>query len=353
MADGPGGDRTERATPRRREEARRKGQVARSEEVTSTFVLLAGISLILGGAGHMGRVLQANSAYLFRHAHALCADSPGALAEMIGANARILLTAMAPLLVGVFVVGMAGNLLQVGFHVSAEALAFNAGKLNPVTGLKKFFGKRPLFDLVKNLAKVGLISLVSWAVVSGLTHDFASSPLLPLESITGLGRAALARLLYVLLAMLAVLAVADWIFQKRQYEENLKMSKTEVRQEHKDLEGDPQIKARIRGIQFETARRRMLAAVPKADVVVTNPDHFAVALAYQPGEPAPRVLAKGRNHLAQTIKRIARDSRVPVLENRPLARALYRAVKVGGFIPESLYQAVAEVLAYVYRLRKA
>ena len=153
--------------------------------------------------------------------------------------------------------------------------------------------------------------------------------------------------------LLAVLAVGDWTFQKWQHEDKLKMSKQEVKEESKDTEGDPQIKARIRGLQLEASRKRMLSDVPGADVVVTNPTHFAVALRYTPGDAAPRVVAKGADHLAATIKRIARENRVPVLENKPLARALYREVKVGMAIPESFYQAVAEVLAYVYRLKKA
>jgi flagellar biosynthetic protein FlhB len=160
-------------------------------------------------------------------------------------------------------------------------------------------------------------------------------------------------LAYQLAAMLSLLAALDWAFQKWQHEENLKMTLQEVKEENKDMEGDPQVKARIRAIQMETARKRMLADVPKADVVVTNPTHFAVALKYAEGEAAPRVVAKGQDLLAQTIKRIARDHRVPVIENKPLARALHKHVKVGAFIPDDLYQAVAEVLAYVYRLKRS
>jgi flagellar biosynthetic protein FlhB len=179
------------------------------------------------------------------------------------------------------------------------------------------------------------------------------TPLFTLGAVAEVGRNSFAALMYRLLGLLALLAILDWAFQKWQYEENLKMSKTELKQEAKDLDGDPQIKARIRAVQLETARRRMLADVPQADVVITNPDHLAIALRYESGAPAPRVLAKGRNHLAEVIKKIARRSRVPVIENKPVARALYPHVKVGGLIPESMYQAVAEILAYVYRLRKA
>jgi flagellar biosynthetic protein FlhB len=156
-----------------------------------------------------------------------------------------------------------------------------------------------------------------------------------------------------LLLFMVVLGVIDWFWQKNRYEENLKMTRQEVKKENKDLEGDPQIKARVRALQFEMVRKRMLADVPTADVVVTNPTHFAVALKYTPGAAAPKVVAKGQDHVAQIIKKVARQARVPIIENRLLARSLHKQVEVGAGIPESLYQAVAEVLAYVYRLKRA
>jgi flagellar biosynthetic protein FlhB len=347
------GERTEKATPKRRSEARDRGQVARSEEVNSTAVLLAGLGLLLLASGHFGRVLGANAGYLFSQAHILRADNPDGLAILLGENLRVMLVAVAPILLAVLVAGLLANVSQVGLHVSPTALSLNLGKLNPVNGMKRFFQKRAFFDAIKNLFKIGLIAWVAAGVVRELRGELSSAGLLSVAGAVALGKAALTKLAVRVLLLLAALAVIDWVFQKWQYEQNLKMSRTETKQEYKDLEGDPQIKARVRHIQLETARRRMLAAVPRADVVVTNPDHFAVALQYTPGQAAPRVVAKGRNHLAETIKRIARESRVPVLENKPLARALYRGVKLGALVPESLYQAVAEVLAYVYRLRKA
>jgi flagellar biosynthetic protein FlhB len=260
---------------------------------------------------------------------------------------------MGPLLGILLLAGVGVNVLQVGLHFSSEAVSFKFEKLNPVQGFKRFFSKRSGFELFKNLLKIGLIGLVAYGTVSGLVAKLLTAPLLSLGGAADVGRSVFAALMYKLLALMAVLAILDWSFQKWQHEENLKMTKTEVKQENKDLDGDPQIKARIRSAQFEAARRRMMADVPRADVVVTNPDHLAIALHYETGAPAPRVLAKGRNHLAETIKKIARQARVPVIENKPVTRALYPQVKVGGFIPENLYQAVAEILAYVYRLRKA
>ncbi len=348
-----GGDRTERATPRRREEARRRGEVARSQEVNSALVLLVGFTVLLMAGGHLVSVLGRNAVYLFGQAHVLRPDDPGGLRVLLAGNLKVLGSALAPLLVALLLAGLAANLAQVGFHASAEALAFRLEKLNPVTGLKRFFGKRAAFELLKNVLKVGLVAWLSWLIVRGELPRLVPLSLLPLPAIAAIGKSSLAGLVYRLLAMLVALAVADWVFQRWQHEENLKMTRSELKQEYRDIDGDPQIKARMRAIQYETARRRMLAEVPRADVVVTNPTHVAVALAYDRGDGAPRVLAKGADHVAAAIRRVAREHRVPVLENRPLARALYRQVKVGGLVPEALYEAVARVLAYVYRLRRS
>lgn len=347
-----GGDRTERATPKRREEARRRGEVARSQEIGATLVLLTGVSLLLLSGGHLARVLGRNAAYLFGQAHVLRPDDPGGLRVLLTGNLEVMASALAPVLLAIMLAGLGASLAQVGFHVSSEALAFKLEKINPLNGLKRMFGKRSAFELLKTLLKVGLVVLLAWVTVEGDLTRILSLTALPLPAAVAVGKSSFAELMFKLLALLAALAVADWAFQRWQHEENLKMTRGEVKQEMRDIEGDPQVKARVRAIQYETARRRMLTDVPRADVVVTNPDHFAVALRYDRAEGAPRVLAKGRNHVAQTIKDVARKHRVPVLENRPLARALYKQAKVGGFVPEGLYQAVAEVLAYVYRLRR-
>jgi flagellar biosynthetic protein FlhB len=268
-------------------------------------------------------------------------------------NLEVLVMSLAPLFLGVLIAGIGGNVMQFGFHLSPQAMAFKFEKLNPVSGMKKFFQKQAFFELLKNLVKISVVTLLAWGVISSLMGEFYALPLLPLAGIVAEGKLGFVKLMAVLLFFTALLAVIDWFWQKYQYEESLKMSKHEVKEENKDIEGDPQIKARIKGMQFELARKRMLADVPTADVVVTNPTHFAVALKYAQGTAAPIVVAKGQDHVAQTIKEIARKARVPVIENKPLARSLYRQVEIGKAIPESLFQAVAEVLAYVYRLKKA
>ncbi len=225
--------------------------------------------------------------------------------------------------------------------------------MNPISGLKQIVSRKAAFEMFKNILKITIVAVAAWMTVRDLTAEIAGTALLSLDGVTDVGKHSMMTLVFRLLAMLILLAALDWTFQKWQHDENLKMTKKEVKEEHKDIEGDPQIKARIRAIQMEAARRRMMVDVPTADVVVTNPTHFAVALKYVPGDPAPKVVAKGKDHVAQKIKEIARQSRVPVLENKPLARALHKAVKVGAFIPDELYKAVAEVLAYIYRLKRA
>lgn len=353
MADDTGGEKTEKATGRRREQARNKGQVAKSQEVSGAVLLLVGMVVLVASGGHFAGVLGRNTAYLLAQSHLLGPAGLGGVRELLSANLEVLLAAMGPLLAALLIAGLTGNLMQVGFHASAEALAFKTEKLNPITGMQKFFRKTMFFELVKNVLKIGLIALLAWWTIGGLMGKLAGTAVLALPEIVAVGKSGFMVLMARLLAFTILLALFDWIWQKRQYEENIRMSKHEIRQENKELEGDPQIKARIRGLQFEMARKRMLADVPKADVVITNPTHFAVALRYEPGSAAPVVVAKGQDHLAGVIRQIARQARVPIIENKPVARALYRQVEVGKRIPESLFQAVAEVLAYVYRLKKA
>jgi flagellar biosynthesis protein FlhB len=353
MAEETAGERTEKATPRRREKAREKGQVARSQEVNSFFVLLAGAILLTTTSGYMLDMLARQTRYLLGQAHFLKPWSLDSFRFLLAGGGEAFLLTIAPLAGLILVAAVAGNLLQVGLKITPAAMAFRWNRLNPISGAKRFFQKRAFFDLLKNLLKVGMISLLGWVVIRSVLPEINAAAILPLAQILDLGRASYLKLMGVLLAFLALLALLDWVFQKQQHESELKMSRQEVKQEHKEFEGDPQIRARVRALQYEASRRRMLAAVPRADVVVTNPTHYAVALKYEAGQAAPVVVAKGADLLAAKIRDAAREARVPVVENKAVARALYALVDVGCQIPESLFQAVAEILAYVYRLRKA
>jgi len=353
VAEDSGAEKTEKASGKRKEDARKEGQVPKSQEVSGALLLLIGMTLLLASSGHFARVLGDNMAFLFSQAHVLIASNPSGAREILFHNLKVVIMALGPIFFGVLVTGIGANVMQFGFHVNASAMGFKAEKLNPISGLKKFFQKQAFFELFKNLFKIAVISLLAWAVIRSLTGDLYALPLLPLAQIVAIGKISFMKLMATLLAFTALLAVLDWFWQKHSYEESLKMTKQEVKDEGKDVEGDPQVKARIKSLQFETARQRMMADVPTADVVITNPTHFAVALKYEAGTAAPIVIAKGRDHVAQTIKKIARNARVPIIENKPLARSLHRQVEIGMAVPESLYQAVAEVLAYVYRLKRA
>jgi len=353
MSEENGAERTEKATVKRREQARDRGQVARSTEVTSAVLLVAGTMVLVAGSGHFTKVLGRNTSYLLSQAHTLGPDNQFGIRELVSGNLEVLLFALAPLLLVVLVAAVGANVMQVGFHVSSKAISFRTEKLNPFTGMKRFFQKTTYFEMMKHFLKILVIGLLAWAAIRGMMGPLTASAVLPLPEIVALGKSDFTQLMIKLLLFMAILAVIDWFWQKNRHEENLKMTRQEVKKENKDIEGDPQIKARIRGLQFEMARKRMLADVPTADVIVTNPTHFAVALKYVPGAAAPMVVAKGQDQMAMMIRKVARKARVPIIENKLLARSLHKQVDVGAGIPESLFQAVAEVLAYVYRLRKA
>jgi flagellar biosynthetic protein FlhB len=347
------GERTEKATPRRREKAREKGQVAKSQEVNSFFVLTVGMAVLLAMSGHFAGAMARNTAYLLGQAHFLAPDGLVGVRYLLSGNVQSFFWTLAPLAGLVLIAAVGANLLQVGLKLTPQAMAFQWSRLNPISGAKRFFQKRTFFDLLKNILKVGVISLLAWAVIRSLMPDLNAAAMLPLDGVLSVARSGFFKLMLVLLGFMAVLALLDWVFQKYQHEEELKMSLQEVKEEHKEFEGDPQIKARIRALQIEASRKRMLADVPRADVVITNPTHFAVALKYEPGKAAPVVLAKGADFMAKQIREAARKARVPVIENKPVARALYAQTDIGDMIPESLFQAVAEILAYVYRLKKS
>ena len=258
-----------------------------------------------------------------------------------------------PIFAVFLVIGLVSNFVQIGFLVSAEAIKPKFSKLNPITGIKnKFFSIKSLEQLVKSLVIVCVVGLVAYRAIRREVPFFP--PLLdsdPSVIVLTLYRSCM-HLLWDALWLFILIAVADYSFQKWQHTQDLMMSKQEVKDEMKQTEGNPQIKSRIRSIQIQMARRRMMKEVPKADVVITNPTHLAVALKYDRGQMvAPVVVAKGAGVVAEKIKDVARSSQIPIVENKPLARALFRSVELGEAVPEDLYKAVAEILAYVYRLR--
>lgn len=352
MAQGSDQERTEKATPKRRQEARKKGQVAQSREVSSALILMCGLGALYLAGPYFYHSLRGLVAGLFRGAADAATLQPDGLHRMLGEIMGQYLLIIAPLMAAVLIAGLAANIAQVGFMVSSEALSPKFSKLNPIEGFKRLFSLRSLVELTKSLMKMGLVGGIAYLVVAGEVDEFpgmmhAEVPIL-FQYIASL---AFKISLNVAIA-LVLLAALDYAYQRWQFEKNMMMTKDEVKEEHKQMEGDPKIKARIRAIQMETARRRMMEAVPEATVVITNPTHFAVALKFISGEmEAPRVVAKGAGLVAQRIKEMAAEHQVPVVEDKPLARSLYQSVDIDHFIPVELYQAVAEILAYVYRLQ--
>jgi len=350
MAEQPAGDRTEQATPERHRKAREEGQVARSAEVNSVAVLGVAFAALIAAVGYMGDQLRAVGVHYLSEAGVRRIDSTtDAMATLLAAGEKGML-ALAPVALAVLFVGTGVAYAQVGWNWSPKAYSFRLEKLNPLEGLKnRFFSKTTWFELAKNLIKVTVLGGIAFLAIQDMIPRLVG--LSKLALVEGWAEAVriLAELLFRMLGALLVLALIDFWWQRHRHAEQLKMTKDEVKREMKDQEGDPKLKARVRSLMLEQMKRRMLDEVKSADVVVTNPTHYSVALRYRASEGAPKVVAKGRGHLALRIREIAREHRVPILENPPLARALYRTAEVDSFVPIDLYESVAQVLAAVYR----
>jgi flagellar biosynthetic protein FlhB len=352
MAEEQFQEKTEQATPKRREDARKKGQVARSAEISSVAVLATSLLGLVAFGPILARILGDLAVAQFEHLSQIeitGATLPGLAASWTWTFAR---AAALPALLAALV-GTAAAVLQVGWKPSAESLQFKWERFNVASGLKRLFGGRALFQLARDTLKLALIGWVAYLAIRSETTRFPLFVDLDAAGIAmTLGGMAL-RVGFKITAVLLVIAAADYAYQRYDYEKNLRMTRQEVKEELKHLEGDPQIKSRIRRIQREMSRKRMMDEVAKADVVVTNPTHLAVALRYDRDTmSAPTVVAKGAELIAQKIREIAALHGIPVIENRPLAQALYRTVEVGLEIPEALFEAAAGVLAMAYRMRR-
>lgn len=343
-------ERTEAATPRRRAEARRKGQVAKSVEVNSAAMLLAAFWL-LGVIGP--RSYEALSELMRRSFTALSSNEFTFNTLFAGGSTTIILMlqAVAPLILGLTLVGVISNAAQVGLMFSQETLKPDPNRINPLTGFKRLFSSRGLVELLKSLIKLSLTGFVIYVTLrDNYSTMAATSRMTVFGGVSTLAQLGLTVGFRVAIVMV-VIAAADYLFQRREFEKNLRMTKQEVKEEMKQYE-NPELKRRIRARQREMAMSRMMAAVPQADVVITNPTHIAIALSYEKQKmQAPKVIAKGQRLVAERIKEKARQHRVPTVENKPLARTLFKTTEIGQEIPIDLYQAVAEVLAFVYRLK--
>ena len=351
MADDDFGEKTEAPTPRRRQEAREQGNIARSPDLNSAVLLLAVVVFLDWYGPNLIGTLKTLMAQM------LGADSirevavSGVFVQILFAL-RLIAVAMAPILIGVMVIAIIINIIQVGLFLSFKRLQPNLAALNPFKGLGKLFSARDnLVHLAMNLLKLTFIGLVAYSAVRAKLTLILSTQQIGFLQIFSLGAAVVYSVAMRIGTVLLILAILDYSYQKWRTEQQLKMSKHEIKEEMRRMEGDPQIKNRRRQIAIQRNLQAIRKNVPTADVIVTNPTEFAIALKYDPNSMnAPKVVAKGADHMAMRIREIAIASGIPILERPPLARALYRLVDVGQEIPERFYSAVAEILAYVYEL---
>jgi flagellar biosynthetic protein FlhB len=347
-----GGDKTEKATPKRREEARKKGQHAKSQDLNGAFVLVGGLIALTAWGPHVMENLGAT----MRSTIAMMGNPKAVTGSMLGQLAvdggKTIASTVGPIAFACMGAGVLANVVQVRPQLSGAGLKPDPKKLNPLTGAKNLFGPNVLFEGAKNISKVLVVGLITafavlpklqelGALVGMAPGDFVSKAA---DMVLGIAQRAAAAYL--------VLALIDFAYQRYRHEKSMKMDKQEVKEEQKQYTSPPEVRQAMRRRQMQAAKARMMAAVPEADVVVTNPTHYAVALRYDSEKLAPEVVAKGKDLVAAQIRKIARENDVPVVPDPPLARSLHAAVEVGHQIPEELYQAVAQLLAFVYRVAR-
>ena len=342
---------TEDPSGKRLEEAASKGNIARSQEIPHWFVFLAATIALWTFAGLMGRQLIGSTRVFFEQPEMIPID-PSHLTHLAVELFMNMALAVSPVL-GLFVLfSLAGSLIQNPPRFTTERLKPDITKLSPLSGFKRLFSMSNLVEFIKNLIKIIVIGVILFAIIAPELDSLEVLVDLDPVELIPITLHIIARLLGALLVVMFIVGVADYLYQRYNYLKQLRMTKQEVKDEHKETEGDPIIKARLRQIRMQRVRKRMMAAVPEASVVVTNPTHFAVALKYEPDKmDAPRVVAKGADLLAKRIREIATENKVPIVENPPLARALFK-VEIDDPIPFELYRTVAEVISYIMRLKQ-
>lgn len=355
--DGPGGEKTEPATQKKLDDARKEGQVAKSREIANGMGLMALFLVLKIWTGQMGTSFLETFHTIYNRipqvANLIGGTSPeNEMVLLLRHGATQLLLIILPILLIGFLVAFISDIWQVKWRPTSKPLQPKFSKLDPVKGFQKIFSSNSLVELLKAFIKIVIIVYMAYGYIKDkqnylyLLYDMEIMPALQLvlQVVTDLGIR--------IAAVYLVFAFADYFYQKWKFSEDMKMTKQEVKEEYKNQEGDPQVKGKIRQKMQEVSRRRMMQALPQADVVITNPTHYAVAIKYDPAvSDAPVVIAKGQDYLAQKIKEIARENKVEIVENKPLARMLFANVEVGEAVPPEMYQAVAEVLAFVYHLQ--
>jgi flagellar biosynthetic protein FlhB len=352
MADEDQGEKTEEPTERKLEDARKEGQVAQSKEIKNASTLIAGIVLVAWIAPFLMKQVANIGAYYISHVHDVRVTNPIELRIYIFTIGTEFFKLLAiPFALFIFC-AIVSEVAQVGFMFTPKKIEFDPNKLNPVSGLKRMFSTQKLVDTLKDIIKIIVVALVCYIAIS---PRIAAIPALPSVSILGsldLLKEICVIMIFAVAILMTIVAAADWFWTRYSHRKKLRMSKKDLKDEHKQMEGDPKVKAKLHSIRMEKFRQRMLQSVPTATVVVTNPTHYAVALKYDIDDMmAPLVVAKGVDFLAGKIKEIANENDVTIVENPPLARALYASVDVNEEVPPEHFKAVAEVIGYVMRLK--
>ncbi len=351
MADESAQEKTEEATPHRMRKALDDGQVAKSMELSSVAIVGFGFMTLFALGPMISDQMMSYMKHTFTNAPSMSVSAGSFVVILRDAMATFFM-ALGPFLLSMVVIGTLINISQVGIRFTTKPLEPKFDKLDPVAGLKRMFSVKVVVEYFRDIVKVLLVSYVAYTIIISDVMSFFELMDSSTERFAEqFGSLAVWLALKIAAALLA-LAVFDYAFQRQQHKKKMRMTKQEIKEESKDTDGNPALKAKIRQMQREMTRKRMMQDVPSADVVITNPTHFAIALKYDKDSmDAPTVVAKGQRIIAQRIKEIAREAGVPVIENKPLARSLFKVCEVGATIPEKLYKAVAEVLAYVYQLK--
>ncbi|MGM0471490.1 MAG: flagellar biosynthesis protein FlhB [Bacillota bacterium] len=346
----PAGEKTEDPTPKRRREAREEGQVARSQELSTAFTLLFGCIMLFF---LMSSIINQTMEFMVKYfsQYIVMELDPTNFHSFLVEIMFFIFQLIAPIMFTITIIGVLIGLFQTGFLFTPNVLQPDLSKLSPASGAKQIFSKRTLVEFLKSMIKVGIIGSISYSTVRDNLSDLITLSQMSLHSALDLVGSLMFSLAMKISLIMIVLGVIDYAYQKWEHEQQLKMTKQEVKEERKQTEGNPEVQKKINEKQQEIAQNRMMESVPEADVVITNPTHIAVAIQFEMDEmEAPVVVAKGKGEVAQKIKDKAKECEIEIVEEKPLARALYAEVEIDQEIPAELYQAVAEILAYVYQL---
>jgi flagellar biosynthesis protein FlhB len=351
MAESSDQEKTEEATPQRREDFRNRGQVAQSKELSAVLIMLASLLAMW----LLGRFFLEQIHQIFTQSFSEFAVMSARQEDWFGALKFAFIKALyvvGPVAGILWLVGVCSSLVQIGFLANEEALSIDFSRMDPVEGFKKIVSLRSLVEGVKSILKILFVAMIVLAIFKGEIQRIPQVSQYDVAELLKYIGGVLFKLFGAVTLFMGVLATLDYFFQRWELEKKMRMSKQEIKEEVKSREGDPMIRARIRKLQRELSQRRMMEDVKKADVIITNPTHIAVAIRYSAQMVAPRVVAKGAGEIAAKIKELAKQLNIPIVENKPLARTMFRTLKIGQTIPRELYTAVAEVLSYIYRLKK-